>query len=139
MKPTRFILVDDDELTNTISRLLIKKALPTIEIVDFVWPEQGLHYIETAYNNDIPTPSILLLDINMPIMSGWDFLEKYGLLDKKIKDQITIYLLSSSVDDRDKGFAADNKYVKQYVVKPITLSTVEKIYEESDFSIALPG
>jgi len=139
MKPTRFILVDDDNLNNMLSKLFIKRTLPNIEIVDFTLPEKGFHYMETAFTFDKPIPSILLLDINMPIMDGWEFLKKYSLLDKKIQEQITVYILSSSVDKKDQDFSADHKNVKRYLVKPITLEAIKKIYEENDFAIYSPG
>jgi len=139
MKPTRFILVDNDGLNNTLCKFYIKRIFPDMEIVDFILPEKGFHYMKTAFSIDKPIPSILLLDINMPIMNGWEFLKKYGWLDKKIQDQITVYILSSSVDKKDQDFSADHKNVKRYLVKPITLEAIEKKYEENDFAIYSPG
>jgi response regulator RpfG family c-di-GMP phosphodiesterase len=129
MKTTRFILIDDDPHNNNLCKLYIRHTLPMVEVIDFTLPEKGFHYVETAFNNSEVIYAILLLDINMPLMTGWDFLEKYDGLDKKIKDQITIYILSSSVDLRDKDKALNNKYVKGYLVKPLEIDEIRKIYE----------
>src|ERR1041384_7342896 len=101
MKPTLFILVDDDLVNNNICKLYIRHALSNVEIVDFTLPERGFYYVESLFDRENAS-AILLLDINMPTMTGWDFLEKYDALPQKIKDRITIYMLSSSVDKRDR-------------------------------------
>lgn len=97
--------------------MYIHYVLPDIEIVDFTLPERGFDYLKSEFFNSHAASSILLLDINMPTMTGWDFLEKYEELDQRVKDQISIYILSSSVDPRDKEKAANNKYVKGYLEK----------------------
>jgi CheY-like chemotaxis protein len=71
--------------------------------------------------------SIILLDLNMPIMSGWEFLERFEELDEIIKKQVKIYILSSSVDPRDKERAGKNKDVEDYIVKPLTKEIVLEI------------
>ena len=128
MKPTHIILVDDDPLSNNLCKLYIRHALPEMEVVDFTLPERGFNYLETIFKKQDTSVAILLLDINMPQMSGWDFLEKFNALDQKIKDRITIYILSSSVDLRDINKAAHNKYVKGYLEKPLEIETIKKIY-----------
>jgi CheY-like chemotaxis protein len=139
MKPTRFILVDDDALNNTLCRFYIEHALPNMEIIDFIVPEIGFHYLETAFANDVPKPSVLLLDLNMPGMSGWEFLKNYQWLDQKIRAQITIYILTSSENNRDKDFASGNEYVKRYLEKPLSKNIVNELFEESDFENILSG
>jgi CheY-like chemotaxis protein len=110
-----------------------------MEIIDFIVPEKGFHYLETAFANDVPKPSVLLLDLNMPGMSGWEFLKNYQWLDQKIRAQITIYILTSSENNRDKDFASGNEYVKRYLEKPLSKNIVNELFEESDFENILSG
>jgi CheY-like chemotaxis protein len=126
-KINRFIIVDDDPHNNTLCEFVIGTITKEIEIVDFTSPEKGFSYVESTYGKGIDCPTVLFLDINMPVMSGWDFLERYHTLDEKIKKQITIYILSSSVDWRDKEKADHNPYVKSFVIKPLTKGTVQGI------------
>src|SRR5687767_12920999 len=127
-KVNRFMIIDDDPHNNMLCKFVIGTVTKEIEVLDFVFPKEGLAYIESSYVNEgADCPTILFLDINMPVMSGWDFLEKYALLDERIKRQITIYILSSSVDWSDKEKAEANPYVKNYVIKPLSKGTVQNI------------
>ena len=131
MKPIRFIIVDDDNLDVKLCKLYIKHTLPDVEVVCFTMAEKALTYLEIAFISESPVDSILLLDINMPGMSGWEFLEKYDALDVKIKDHISIYILSSSLDERDQVKAASNKYLVGYHIKPISAVLINKLFNEN--------
>jgi CheY-like chemotaxis protein len=78
-KPTKhFLLIDDDPQNNMISAMVIRNSLQDteVQVTDFINPEVGLKYIGTTYINEISKEkTILFLDINMPILSGWEFLE----------------------------------------------------------------
>jgi CheY-like chemotaxis protein len=124
----RFMIIDDDPHNNMLCRFVIGTVTKEIEIMDFTFSQKGLDYIQEFYGNiESDCQTILFLDINMPVMSGWDFLEKYAELSEHIKNQITIYILSSSVDWSDKEKAATNPFVKDYVIKPLPKGTVENI------------
>lgn len=130
MKPKRIIIIDDDELDIRLCKIHIRHALQQTEAISFTVPEDGLNYIKSTYSTNESVPTILLLDVNMPAMSGWEFLDIFDNSDEKIKDQINVHILSSSVDSRDKDKAASNKYVKSYLVKPVTAETILKLIEE---------
>ncbi len=126
--PTRFIIIDDDPVNNFLCNMIIKEAAGEIEIKTFEVPEKGFEYIATEYANN-KNAAILLLDINMPTCSGWEFLDNFEKLDEKIKNQIKIYMLSSSIDSVDKQRALKNKYVMDYIEKPLSQQTVRWMLE----------
>ena len=116
----RIIILDDDSLHNTLCTFAIKKSFPDIDIdiVGFTNPQEGLNYINAEYTAH-PVKTILFLDINMPELSGWQVLEKLkGMPD--IINWFTIYILSSSLDERDITRAYQNQLVKSYLEKPLT-------------------
>lgn len=117
-----FIVIDDDPLNNTICRLTIKKAVGVLDVKTFTDPFEGLRYVSEEYpgSAESQAPTFLFLDINMPVMNGWEFLEKYEQLSSDIKDRIKLYILSSSVDDRDIERANNNSNIVSYLAKPIT-------------------
>src|SRR3954467_11851746 len=83
MALTSFILIDDDAVSNTISSLTIEHILnKESDIKTFTNPETGFDYIIEHPKNRNGSQTILLLDLNMPIMSGWEFLEKFDNLSK---------------------------------------------------------
>jgi CheY-like chemotaxis protein len=129
--PNQFLFVDDDPINNLICRMTVDMVLGKVESQSFTNPQLALEYLKTSFVKDgYPAHSILLLDINMPVMSGWEFLDRFDDLPANIKDLIHIYILSSSVDERDKERSYANKNVKDFLVKPLTKETILKICGE---------
>lgn len=126
----KFIVVDDDYINNELCRINIEEVFPEASIETFTVPEAALLYIKSTVGDVNALGSILFLDINMPTLSGWDFLEAYELFDEQIKNKISIYMLSSSVDYRDKKRATDNKNVLGYFEKPLTAENIKEVIKK---------
>lgn len=122
----KYIIVDDDSFNNTICSLILKNILGEIDIKTFKVPEEGLEFIENEYMTNLE-PAILFLDINMPTLSGWEFMEQYEKFSEEVKNQISIYILSSSLDQRDKDKAKMNPYIKGFISKPLNRETILSI------------
>lgn len=118
--PSQFVLIDDDPMNNLICKLTIEMTLGQTDVKAFVNPEIGLEYFQNEFAALKDTSALLLLDINMPIMSGWEFLEMFDNLSFEIKDRVKICILSSSIDDRDRERSYANKNVVDFLVKPLT-------------------
>jgi response regulator RpfG family c-di-GMP phosphodiesterase len=123
----KYIIVDDDPFNNTIYSMVIKSAMSGADIKTFTIPEEGLAFIKNRY---IKSPTILFLDINMPTLTGWEFLEEYEKFSEEVKKKIRIYILSSSVNQRDVHKANENKYVEGFISKPLNSETVICISEQ---------
>ncbi len=119
-KPPHFIIVDDDPINNFITKRLITKNYPNAEVVTFTQPEAGLQYVMSIFEKPDNGKAILLLDINMPIMTGWQFMEHLELVGSGVNNRLLIYILSSSVDPADKKRAKVNPQINDYIVKPLT-------------------
>jgi response regulator RpfG family c-di-GMP phosphodiesterase len=119
----KYIIVDDDPFNNMICSMVIEDALGEADINAFTKPEEGLQFIK----ENIKGPTILFLDINMPTLSGWEFLERYDAFSEQIKTHTSIYILSSSLDRRDKNRATTNKYVQGFISKPLDVETITAI------------
>src|SRR5689334_15585298 len=99
----RYIIIDDDPLFSLLTKILIESFLKGKDVQSFIAGEKGLSYIESNYSKEqCSSPTILFLDINMPTMSGWEFLERYDMFSENVKRQLQIYIVSSSIDSRDK-------------------------------------
>ena len=131
IQPSRFIVVDDDPLNNKLCEIALRKIFPAIEIVLFSMPEMAIEYLDEQYSKQTTfIPTVLFLDINMPGMTGWDFLERFNNLGNNVKVQISIFMLSSSVDQRDRDKAATYKSVSGYISKPISKSELSQLFIE---------
>lgn len=124
----KYIFVDDDEFSNWIYSIVVKEVAGETDITAFTVPGEALEFIQTQYES-IEGPTILFLDINMPVINGWEFLAHYAQFSETVKSQINIYILSSSVDDRDRNLAAGNKNIKGFISKPLTIEIVKSIIE----------
>ncbi len=74
-------------------------------------------------------PSIILLDLNMPIMNGWEFLEDFIKISNDNREGITVYIISSSVDPRDLERIKNYEVVSNYILKPISTEDLRKVLE----------
>jgi CheY-like chemotaxis protein len=124
----RFIAVDDDPVNNLICKLTIEMVASKPDIRTFTDAAQCFDFIQQNYaaNRD-QTQTVLLLDINMPVMSGWEFLERFDNLTDDVKHLFRIFILSSSVDERDKQRSYANKNVSAFLVKPLVKDNVVAI------------
>ncbi len=123
-----FIIIDDDAINNVLCRKIIEKTYPQADIADFIDPNEGFQYIATKYANSTgPEKVILLLDISMPLMTAWDFLELFNKLSPTIKDKVKVYILSSSVDKADMMRAQNDSNVEYYLIKPLTKESIRLI------------
>jgi len=128
-KPLRFILIDDEVCSNKISAAFIKIMYSDAEIVDFLSPVQALYYINTEYKK-LPIPTAILLDINMPELNGWQVLEKLQELPLPVTECLTVFMLSSSIDSRDKQKADEYPLIKGYIEKPLSKEVLRSLFVE---------
>lgn len=108
------ILIDDDPINNLINRRLIGKLDISQNVVEFPEAEKALQFIKTIDK----IRSLILLDINMPVMNGWDFLYAYAAMENRSDE--TIIMLSSSIDHQDRLKADGFGFVRAFIEKPLT-------------------
>lgn len=113
-------LVDDDD----IFVFLTKKVVEQTNLVDLIKVFgnglDAINFIKENRDNVDVLPEIILLDLSMPIMNGWQFLEEFAKLNPSIGKKITIYICSSSISHDDITRAKSINEVSDYIIKPIT-------------------
>jgi len=122
-----FIIVDDDYGNNLYCKIIIKKMFPDAEIKSFLIPEKCIEYLKTEYLSESGKKTILLLDLNMPTMSAWEFLDIFSELTREMNNEISIFILSSVLNKKDKESAGNYKNVAGYILKPLTKEKVQSI------------
>lgn len=129
-KPVVLCVIDDDDVYQfTITRTL-KKTAVSKRILVFSDGEEAIDFFETHLSKADDLPDVVFLDINMPVMDGWDFLEEYVKLKPNLPKPITIYMVSSSVDARDREKARAITEVSDYIVKPLSEDKINDILIE---------
>src|SRR5690349_15659681 len=124
----KVLLIDDDTITNFINETLIKNSGLANEIVIAQNGKQGLDILLERNNNRQRMPDVILLDINMPMLNGFEFLEKLREFELGSFKAIRIAVLSSSDNDQDKA-KAESLGIKYYFVKPATPDFIKQILE----------
>lgn len=124
-KLERIMLVDDDKNTNFFNRVMLTKFGVANNIISFQSAEQALEYLRLG----IEKIDLIFLDINMPIMNGWDFLEEYEQLDQEAKASILVIMLTASANPEDAIRARQFKSVIKYINKPLDKQTIQEIID----------
>ena len=125
-----FIIVDDDILSNRIVQMSLIKYCENAVVKSFSSASDALNHIrDKVTETNLPYPTVILLDINMPVMNGWEFLEKYEQLNETIRSEYCIYLFSSSIDATDIERSKQIHSVQGYVVKPLLKDKILELTE----------
>lgn len=126
------LLIDDDEATNFYHTIVLEEECTWVHIQSVKSAKEGLEYLlrKGVYANS-PQPGIIFLDINMPGMSGWDFLIEYDKLSKDIHDRAVVTMLTTSGNPDDRERAATIPAVKEFLNKPLTPEAFWKVVHDN--------
>lgn len=129
-KLNSILLIEDDDATNYIHKLLITRLNCTNHIEVAKNGLEAIEYLTTSQNGDFPKPELILLDINMPKMNGWEFLEDYKKLDIKYRGNIVVVMVTTSVNIDDERKANSIKEVNGFKKKPMTFIMFQEILNQ---------
>ena len=113
-------VIDDDMIYQFAVKLNLKQHKLAEEVMTFDNGELAKNYFEENCADAEKLPDVILLDINMPIMDGWDFLEWHKINKTKFAKEVPIFMVSSSIDWRDIERAKTYESVIDYMSKPLT-------------------
>jgi CheY-like chemotaxis protein len=121
------LLIDDSEIDNYITARLLSKTNVINEIICKTSAEEALFFLNECLEKKLELPEIIFLDIRMPSMDGFEFLQEFAKLNNKAHTSCTIFMLSSSVDQRDIARAKRDPYVREFITKPICIEDLTNI------------
>lgn len=124
------LIIDDDQVNNFLFSRMVQTVGISEKAETVTSGRQGLVLLEEKIASGEPLPKVIFLDINMPLMNGWEFLEKYKEMPSSIRRQINLYMLSSSVYPEDINKAKSYEDVVDYITKPLTKEILLKIHHE---------
>jgi CheY-like chemotaxis protein len=117
------LLIDDNYIDNFVTRKILEGSNFVEEIIVVRSATDAI----TSLRDGSIKPDVIFLDVRMPLMGGFEFLEEYDKIDID-KTAIKIFMLSSSLDPLDMRKSTDNKYITQFIHKPLTQKALEELY-----------
>jgi len=125
--PPEIFLVEDDDLFTMLLKRSLKKIGHINQLTTFKNGKEILDYLKNSNTETDTFPDIILLDINMPILDGWQFLDAFKTFYDTLPKQPKIYMLSSSIFTADIEKSKEYKIVTDYLIKPIPVDKLKEI------------
>ena len=127
MNTITICIIDDDPIYQIITKKIINKTETKKEIISFSNGAEAIEALVSNVHKPSALPAIILLDIDMPIMDGWDFLASFQRIRPMISRKISIYIVSSSIANSDKEKAKTFDGITGYLSKPLSLENYIEI------------
>lgn len=130
-KLNSILLVDDDEASNFLHSIFINKLDLDVEVNSAINGQEALEFILGKGQEQLQLPCMVMLDLRMPVMDGWQFMKSYEeFVPKNLKDQITIVLVTISDNQEDKDRAVTNEHIADFSQKPLSDETFKKLIQK---------
>ena len=120
-------IIDDDNMYQMLLSRTIRKINDQLNIVSFTNGEEALEHFKELFNQNSTLPDLVLVDINMPVLDGWQFLDDLEIIRPGYKNEIPVYLISTSLDENDKNKAQENEYIRDFIIKPLPTEWLDEI------------
>ncbi len=130
MKLNCILLVEDDDTTNFYNQFLIENLDLAEHVAVTSNGQEALEYLKLAGNGEATTPDLILLDINMPVMNGFEFIEEYENLPNDWKSKILVVMLTTSLHPNDVARAQEHPSIREYFFKPLLKDKLGALVEK---------
>lgn len=125
------MLIDDDQINNFVCETIIKNEGFAEKVISYQHAKDALDHLQESSDVAVGNfPELIFLDINMPGMDGWEFIEQYRKLPDDLRERCTLFMLSSAVDRKDIMTAKNLIEVKEFFSKPLSADILHIIKEE---------
>lgn len=124
------LLIDDDKVTNFYNKRVVAKLDNFKEINAVTNGQKALDYLKESQNGLCKKPDLIFLDINMPAMNGWEFIEEFKKLDSRFTSNIKVVMLTTSDSPKDYKRSLTIDSVDDYINKPLSIDLLSNLIDE---------
>ena len=117
---SKVFIIDDDTIHQRIAQIMIEKHQLFDEYTSFIEAEKAVTFLKENKEISKNLPDVILLDLNMPVIDGWDFLDLYEGFKDEVSKAIRIFIVTSSVDEKDILKAQRYSTVTGFISKPLS-------------------
>ncbi len=128
---SKVFIIDDDPIHQKITQIIIEKHKLFDDYSSFLEADVAINFLKDNVSQPHVLPDVILLDLNMPVFDGWDFLDTYDPIVSLIKKPIKVFIVTSSVDEKDKAKAKTYACVTGFISKPLTPDIIRTTAQHS--------
>jgi two-component system, chemotaxis family, chemotaxis protein CheY len=127
---SKVFIIDDDPIHQRIAQIMIERHHLFDQFSSFTDALKAFEFMKEHCTDDESLPDVILLDLNMPDFDGWDFLDRYEELVSRIKKPIRIFIVTSSIDEKDRLRSKGYYYVNGFISKPLSPDIIRSTYND---------
>lgn len=127
-------ILDDDKIYQFTLTRVINDTKQAERIITFSDGEKAIQYLTDNKATNENIPDVIFLDVKMPVMDGWQFIEEYASIKTEIKKKVVIFMWSSSVNPIDIERASKINEISKYIIKPMKLEEIKRFFDDFESS-----